>query len=82
MNYIHCASKGFKGLLEYLPHREYRESLLDGTSIYLNPYAINPLPIELFEDEDLAIIESKTKRKIKNGFLFSRRVENYRQRSK
>lgn len=65
---------GEKGYTESLTHRRYRESLLDGTSVFLNPYAVNPLPIELFEDRDLHIKENEMKVKIKPGFLFRRTV--------
>ncbi|MGI8277351.1 MULTISPECIES: hypothetical protein [Bacillus cereus group] len=56
------------------PHTKYRESLLDGTSLFLNPYADNPIDPKEFENPDIAIYHHKNSAKIKHNFLYSRTI--------
>lgn len=65
-----------KGTHSVAPHKKYRESLLDGLSLYLNPYAENPIDPRDFDNPDIAINYSRDNAKLKHGFLFSRTVIN------
>lgn len=65
-----------EGLIQSTLHKKYKESLLDGMSLYLNPHADNPLDPAEFDSNDIAIIYSKDSHKVKHGFLYSRIVFN------
>lgn len=67
---------GKDGTLTRLPHKKYKESLLDGLSLYLNPYATNPLNPDLFDSPDIAINYNLHESKVKHGFLYRRQVFN------
>ncbi|MEA5499124.1 hypothetical protein [Limnoraphis robusta] len=56
---------------------DYQETLLDGFHVLLNPFAKNPLDIEVFKDREIAIhnydIKTESYRpKIPNNFLYQR----------
>ncbi|MFK4389874.1 hypothetical protein ABH916_001802 [Peribacillus frigoritolerans] len=63
-----------KGQLKTTPHKKYRESLLDGLSLYMNPYADNPIDPTEFESNDIAIVYNNELANFKHGFLSSRQV--------
>ncbi|MCM3145397.1 hypothetical protein [Brevibacillus sp. MER 51] len=67
---------GQQGIIDMLPQTKYRESLLDGISIYLNPYAENPLDPTLFDNDDIAVHYNKDLSMLKHGFLYRRIVLN------
>lgn len=69
---------GEKGTIETVPHKKYRESLLDGLSVYINPHATIPLKTDLFDSPDIAINYTLHDNKVKHGFLYSRHVINIR----
>lgn len=65
-----------QGQIQSTPHQKYKESLLDGLSLYLNPYADNPLDPSEFDSNDIAVNYYKGSSKVKHGFLYSRIVFN------
>ncbi|MGN4542753.1 hypothetical protein [Bacillus cereus group sp. MYBK95-2] len=65
-----------------VPQTKYKESLLDGTSLYLNPYAKYPINVKDFDNPDIAINFNKDTVKMKHNFLFSRTVLNLKNESK
>lgn len=65
-----------KAEIKMIPHKKYRESLLDGLSLYLNPYADNPIDSTEFDNRDIAKVYSNDFREIKHGFLYSRIVND------
>lgn len=65
-----------KGERKLVPHKKYRESLLDGMSLYMNPYADNPIDSTEFDNRDIAKVYSNELRELKHGFLYSRTVNN------
>jgi hypothetical protein len=67
---------GKKANVQLLPHKEYQESLIDGLSLYLNPFASNPVDPELFNSSDIAINYNSDDNKVKHGFLYTRTVLN------
>ncbi|EEK59167.1 hypothetical protein COD83_05885 [Bacillus thuringiensis] len=71
-----------EAILYTVSQTKYKESLLDGTSLYLNPYAENPINIKDFDNPDIAINFDKENVKMKHNFLFSRTVINVKGESK
>ncbi|WP_150274062.1 hypothetical protein [Paenibacillus tepidiphilus] len=60
--------------VEVKPVQQYQESLLDGTTVFLNPYSVYPFEKNLFRNPDIAIFEGEQKNNMGHGFLFSREV--------
>ncbi|AYK55918.1 hypothetical protein ACFVL4_24335 [Bacillus subtilis] len=69
-----------KGQIKTTPHKKYKESLLDGLSLYLNPYADNPIDPTEFDSNDIAIVHSNELAKLKHGFVYSRTVYDISER--
>ncbi|AXI08429.1 hypothetical protein CUC15_05635 [Oceanobacillus zhaokaii] len=65
-----------KGQMKVTSHKKYKESLLDGMSLYLNPYADNPIDPTEFDSNDISIVYNNESAKYKHGFLFSRTTIN------
>ncbi|PGR28508.1 hypothetical protein COC52_08135 [Priestia megaterium] len=68
---------GIQAVHKVTDHTKYRESLFDGLSIYLNPYADHPLDPNEFDNPDIAVNHHLHSTKVKHGFLFSRQVINF-----
>lgn len=68
---------GKKGENKIISHKKYRESLFDGLSLYLNPYADNPIDPTEFDNRDIAKAYSNDSRELKHGFLYSREVNDF-----
>ncbi|MGG4457199.1 hypothetical protein ABEX29_02735 [Brevibacillus porteri] len=67
---------GASANLNYEPHTKYRESLFDGLSLLLNPYAKTPVDESLFGNLDIAIYYDIDNWKCKHGFLYRRTVDH------
>lgn len=63
-----------KGSINVIEHKKYKESLFDGMSLYINPYAENPIDPKDFDNNDINIVYNKDLANLKHGFLFSRTV--------
>lgn len=70
-----------KGEHKVTDHTKYKESLLDGMSIYLNPFADYPLDPNEFDNPDIAVNLNQHSAKLKHGFLYSRTVVNASQKT-
>lgn len=70
-----------KGEHKVTNHTKYKESLLDGMSIYLNPFADYPLDPNEFDNPDIAVNLNQHSTKLKHGFLYSRTVVNASQKT-
>lgn len=66
-----------QGLKKKTPHNKYRESLLDGMSIYMNPFAKCKINIDDFDNHDICIRKDRDSVRIKHGFLYSRSVSKF-----
>ncbi|MGW8444421.1 hypothetical protein ACWGXJ_26315 [Paenibacillus sp. S33] len=69
-------SFGPEGLTEVVPHTKYKESLIDGLHLFLNPFAANPIDDALFSSPGLAKSYDLYTTEIQHGFLFKRSVTN------
>ncbi|MGE7662653.1 hypothetical protein ACQKL6_13280 [Peribacillus sp. NPDC097197] len=77
--YFHTSSYNdydTKGDTKVIVHTKYRESLLDGLSLYLNPFAEHPIDPDDFDNPDITIYRDKNHATLKHGTLFTRMVIN------